>query len=150
MIVCSSMRTEGVGALAARRRAGDAHARRGHRLEARLGNSLAAHLALAVGAGVEFGECVLDVLQGLAQLPGEGLDLAPLGGDLARVGEILVEVEVGIVSVAEARQLFTDLVALLLELVAQQLLGCLGHGSSLLPASWAESSVHGRSGRRRL
>src|SRR5829696_1218431 len=155
MIVCSSMCTDGASALAARRRAGDAHARRGHRLEASLGDALAAHLALAVGAGVELRQRVLDVLQGLAELPGESFDLTPLGGDLAGVGAVLVEVEagtdgVGGGAVTESRQLLADPVAVLLELVAQHLLGGLCHGSSLPPTPSPEPRASGPSGRHRV
>ena len=66
--------------------------------------------------------------------PDERLDLAALGGDLAGVGEVLVEVEVGVVAVPEARQLLADAAPLFLELVAQHRVGRVRHGSSLLPA----------------
>ena len=52
--------------------------------------------------------------------PDERVDLAPLGGDLARVGEVLVEVESAPSPPTELCELLAEPVALLLELVAQQ------------------------------
>ena len=78
------------------RRAVDAERGRRHGLEPGLADALVARLALAVRAGVELGQRFVDVGEGLAELAGERLDLAPLGGDLARVGEVLVEVELGV------------------------------------------------------
>src|SRR4029079_1127163 len=145
MNVCSSMCTKGATrqdrcrlASATLRRALDAEPRRRHRLQARVGDALVARFALAVGAVGELRQRVLDVLEGLVELTGQRLDLAPLGGDLARVGEVLVELErpavpIGGGPVAEVGELLTNAVALVLELVAQQLLRRLGHPPSLPP-----------------
>ena len=55
-------------------------------------------------------------VQGLGELAGERVDLAPLGRHLARVGEALVEVERRIGAVTELAELVAQAVALLLEL----------------------------------
>src|SRR5262249_5932911 len=133
MTVSESMCTGTVGGCsAALRRALDAEARRRHRLEAGLGEPLMARLALAVGAGIELGQGCLDIGPRFAPLPRERLDLAPLGGDLPGVGEVLVEVEVGVVAVPEAGQLLAHAAPLFLELVAQHRVGRVRHGTSLL------------------
>src|SRR5262249_60642335 len=102
---------------AALRGAGDAEPRRGHCFEARLRDPLLARLALAVGAVVDLRERVLDLLEGLLELPRQRLDLAAFGGHLPGIGEVLVEVEVGAVGiggapVTEARPLGLDPLAL--------------------------------------
>ncbi len=52
---------------------------------------LAARLALAVGAVVELGQRPLDLVELAAELRGQDLVLALLGGHLAGVGEVVVE-----------------------------------------------------------
>ena len=56
-----------------------------------LGDRLAAGLALAVGAVVELGQGPLHLVELAAELGGEDLVLALLGGHLAGVGEVVVE-----------------------------------------------------------
>ena len=56
-----------------------------------LGDRLTARLALAVGAVVELGQGPLDLVELAAELGGEDLVLALLGGHLAGVGEVVVE-----------------------------------------------------------
>ena len=51
-------------------------------------------LALPVGAVLELHQRRLDLGEVLAEVAGDRVDLTPLRGDLARVGEALVEVEV--------------------------------------------------------
>ncbi len=68
-------------------------------------------LALAVGARVELGERVFDVLEGLVELAREGVDLTALGGDLTRIGEVLVEVEALSGSLSETLQDIEDALA---------------------------------------
>src|SRR5207248_4716356 len=63
----------------------------GHRLEAGLGDLLAARLALAVLTPVDLGQRPLDVTQLVAQRRHEHAVLALLGRHLARIGEVLVE-----------------------------------------------------------
>ena len=53
----------------------------------------ASHIAGAVGAIFEPGECLLDLLQLVAQGVGEGSVLPDLRRDLAPIGEVVVEVE---------------------------------------------------------
>src|SRR5437868_4714414 len=106
MTVCSSRCTEVRGRRSATlRRALDAEARGRHRLQARFADAPVARFALAVGAVLELGERVLDVGEGLRELTREGLDLAPLRGDLAGVGEVLVEVQTGVVPPRQTREL---------------------------------------------
>jgi hypothetical protein len=88
------------------------------------------------------GQCALDVGRP-AQLARERLDLAAFGGDLAGVGEVLVEVEVGVVAVPEARQLLAHAAPLFLELVAQHRVGRVRHEWSLLPALPRRAPVPG-------
>ena len=87
-----------------RRSAGvlDAEAGGRHDLEAGLADGLAAHLARAVGAVVEAGQRVLDVVELVAQLGGQGLVLALLGADLGGVGEVVVD-DAGLALDARAR-----------------------------------------------
>ena len=76
---------------ATRRRALDAEPRRRHSFEPILADRLPAPLADPVGARVDLRERVVDVAEGLRERADERVDLAPLGRDLARVGEALVE-----------------------------------------------------------
>ena len=80
--------------------------------------------------------------------PDEGVDLAPLGGDLAGVGEVLVEVESAASPPTEVAQLLAHPVALLLELVAQHLLRRLGHGPSATAGPSPTALGSGRSALR--
>src|SRR3954454_9779393 len=77
------------------RRAVDAVPGRRLGLEARLRDRVVAFLALPVGAFVELAQRMFDVLERLAQLGGDRLGFAPLGGHLARVGEVGVVLEAG-------------------------------------------------------
>ena len=61
-----------------------------HGLEPGVADRLAADLAQAVGALVELGQGVLDLVELVLELVEQRLVLALLGGDLARVGEVLV------------------------------------------------------------
>ena len=75
-----------------------------HRLEAVGADRLAAGLALAVDALVQLGEGPLDLVELGRQLGGQRHVLALLGGHLARVGEVVVEVGAGARCPAPARR----------------------------------------------
>src|SRR5436190_9973333 len=126
---------------AALRGAVDAEARRRHRLEARVGDALVAVLALAVVAGVELAEGVLDLRERLVELAGERLDLAAFGGDLPGVGEVVVEVGPRTRSLAQPLELIAQAIALVLELVAQHRVGRVGHGLMIMPGFPAPHGV---------
>src|SRR5687768_13273167 len=72
---------------APRRGAVDAEACCGHGLQPGRVDAIAAPLAHAVGAGLQLGQGGLDVGQRLLELVGQHFGLAPLGRDLAGVGE---------------------------------------------------------------
>ncbi len=91
--------------------------RRGHRFEASLANPPAAGLARAVGAGSNFAIASSISRERLDELPGDGIRLAAFGGDLAGIGEVLVEVEIRPATVTEASDLFEAPGAFALELV---------------------------------
>ncbi len=85
---------------------GDAEARRRHGLEPGRPDRLLAHLAIAVAPGLESRDGRLDLVESLPQLGRQTLGLAPLGGHLARVGEVRVVVEAApLVSEAQLFQL---------------------------------------------
>ena len=78
----------------------------------------------------------MDLLQGLLQLAGQRLGLAPLGRDLAGVGEVGVVVEPGPAVVEpELRQLGLELRLLQLEQVAVVGGGGVGRGIARHPGN---------------
>ena len=72
----------------------------------------------AVGAVLEASEGQGHLVQGLLQLAGQDIGLAPLGGHLAGVGEVGVVVESAALAVAEFGQLGLQLAPLVLEKLA--------------------------------
>src|SRR5437763_10267610 len=89
-------------------------------LQPGLGNGLVARLAQPVPVIVELGQGVLDLVQRLPQLGRDRLGLAPLGGDLAGIGEVRVVFETRLaVAEAEVAQLRPQRVALVLQRGAQ-------------------------------
>src|SRR5665213_2302566 len=69
-------------------------------------DGLAVNLAPAIGAVVEPDDGRVDLLEGVLELAGQGFGLAPLGRDLAGVGEVGVVLEPGLAVVEpELRQL---------------------------------------------
>ena len=121
---------------------------RGHRLEPGLADRRAAALAPTVGSRVELHERVVDLLERLEERAGQGVDLAALGGDLAGVGEALVEVESRPGAAAELAQLLGDALALVLQLGAQRRVGQLGHEPTI-PAHPAGAVATGQPARAR-
>src|SRR5581483_597452 len=95
-------------------------------LQAGLGNRVAALLADAVRPLLHLVEGVLDLAQRLHQRVGQRLDLAPLGRDLAGVGEALVE-RVARAEVTHLLELRPEAGALLFELGALGRVGHVGH-----------------------
>src|SRR5262245_40075496 len=86
-----------------------------HRLEPGLPDGLATALAEPVGALVELLERTIDVVELLAQRPGQRPVLTLLGRDLGRVGEVLVEVEALLAVGLELAELSAQVTALGLE-----------------------------------
>src|SRR5687767_1488831 len=72
----------------------DAEPSGGHGLQPGRGDLLAAVLAQPVGAFVVFAQGDHDLVEGLPELVGQRLGLATLRGDLARIGEVRVVVQV--------------------------------------------------------
>lgn len=72
----------------------DAEPSGGHGLETGGEDLLAARLTCAVGAVVELREGTFDLVELVAELGREGLVLALLGGNLARVGEVVIDLAV--------------------------------------------------------
>src|SRR5437879_234293 len=93
------------------------------------GDRLPAVFAESVGAALDFAQGVLDLVEGLFELGGQRLRLAPLGRDLAGIGEVRV-VRQSDVAEAQLVELAAQLVALLLELGAQIRRGIGGHEGS--------------------
>src|ERR1700681_3976123 len=119
------------GSSAALGRARHAQARRRHRLESILGDVLPAGLAPSVGSVFELAERRVDLEQGLAQRPDQGVDLAPFRRHLTRVGKALV---VRVAVDAELAQLAVDSLAFGRQLGAPARVGGLGHAGILLPS----------------
>src|SRR5690606_16428749 len=121
----------------------DAEAGRRHGLEAGRRGRGPAHLAGAVGAGVELGQGPLDVLQLGPELAGEGPVLPLFGGHLAGVREVLVE---AVAVAVEGRHLGGQLRPGVLELLPGDVVGGLSHGPRVVPVArrWR---VDGRPGR---
>src|SRR5256885_1729208 len=112
----------------------DARSSRRLGLEARRCDRLAAGLAQAVAVLAQLVEGVLDLGEGVPQLEGEGLGLAPLSRDLARIGEIGIVGESATVAEAQLSELIAQLGALLLQEGTVIDGGCIvGHRRSRLP-----------------
>src|SRR5262245_27344357 len=97
------------------RRAVDAQPGRRHGLEPCLGDLVAARLAEPVRPVVELVEGVLDLTECVEQRAAQCLDLTALRGDLPRVREAVVEVELAAGADAHLTQLIVQAVALLLQ-----------------------------------